>query len=257
MPAKKDLTGKTFNRLTVIEQDMEKSEQYHQVFWKCVCQCGNIKSVRAYDLAHGKTQSCGCLRNEKVRYAIANKLDGQRFGRLTVIKPVDSIKEESGELRTAWQCKCDCGNIIIVKTINLKSGDTKSCGCIHSHGETIIEQLLRESNIDYSQQYTFADLITPNGGYLKFDFAIFNKNHVLRYLIEFNGKQHYEAIDFFGGEEGLKKQIRNDKLKVEYCIKNKIPLIIIPYYELKDISLPYLERRYQEWILKDMQILND
>lgn len=131
MPAKKDLTGQTFGRLFVIEQDMEKYAEKHEVFWKCRCICGNFKSVRTYDLTHGKTLSCGCLRNEKVREAIGNKISGQRFGRLTVIKQVDSIKEDSGMIRTAWLCKCDCGNEVVVKTINLKSGDTKSCGCLN------------------------------------------------------------------------------------------------------------------------------
>lgn len=129
MSTKKNLVGQKYNRLTVLEQDMEKYAEKHEVFWKCQCDCGNFKSVRTYDLTHGKTKSCGCLRNEKVREAIGNKLEGQQFGKLTVLKQVDSILEDSGQLRTAWLCRCDCGEEVIVKTINLKSGDTKSCGC--------------------------------------------------------------------------------------------------------------------------------
>ena len=81
MPKKKDLIGQTFNRLTVIEQDMEKYAEKHEVFWKCQCECGNYKSIRTHDLTSGKIQSCGCLRNEKVREAVGNKLEGKRFGR--------------------------------------------------------------------------------------------------------------------------------------------------------------------------------
>jgi hypothetical protein len=48
-------------------------------------------------------------------------------------------------------------------------------------------------------------------------------------LVECQGIQHYEAIDFFGGQEQLEKQQRYDKAKVQFCIKNKIPLLVIRY----------------------------
>jgi len=58
--------------------------------------------------------------------------------------------------------------------------------------------------------------------------------------IEFNGKQHYEPITFFGGEEGLKKQIIRDKIKTQYCDKNNIKLFIIKYDENLIIKLNLL-----------------
>lgn len=51
------------------------------------------------------------------------ELTGQKFGRLKVIREVES------SLRSRWQCLCDCGNTCIVIGRNLKSGCTKSCGC--------------------------------------------------------------------------------------------------------------------------------
>lgn len=247
MSAKKDLTGQTFGRLSVIGQDMEKYAEKHEVFWKCRCICGNLKSVRTYDLTHGKTLSCGCLRNERIREAVGNKLEGKRFGKLTVLEQVDSIREDSGMLRTAWKCQCDCGNIVTVKTLNLNSGDTTSCGCSHSKGETKIEKILRENNVKYSQQYVFPELISLNGGKLKFDFAVFNSDNSLRYLIEFNGIQHYKPIEFFGGEKQLEIQKQNDQMKISYCQQNKIPLVIISYQEIIDISFDYIERQVKQY----------
>lgn len=55
-------------------------------------------------------------------------LTGRRFGRLTVIKRAENTK--SG--KSQWFCKCDCGNTIIVKADNIKTGNTKSCGCYAS-----------------------------------------------------------------------------------------------------------------------------
>ena len=49
-------------------------------------------------------------------------LANQKFGKLLVIKYNGNGK---------WLCKCDCGNKIIVRSDNLKTGHTKSCGCIH------------------------------------------------------------------------------------------------------------------------------
>lgn len=49
--------------------------------------------------------------------------------------------------------------------------------------------------------------------------------------IEYNGIQHYEPNDFFGGEESFKKQLIRDKIKKKYCENNNIKLIIIRYDE--------------------------
>ena len=53
-------------------------------------------------------------------------LIGKKFERLTVIKRAENSK--SGQTR--WFCKCDCGNETIVWGNHLRSGHTKSCGCI-------------------------------------------------------------------------------------------------------------------------------
>ena len=52
-------------------------------------------------------------------------LSGQRFGRLVAIEPA----ERQGRY-TTWLCKCDCGKETVVRTINLRSGNSKSCGCL-------------------------------------------------------------------------------------------------------------------------------
>ncbi len=52
-------------------------------------------------------------------------LTEQKFGRLIVIKKVENIKD-----RTAWLCKCECGNLIKATGRSLKGESTKSCGCL-------------------------------------------------------------------------------------------------------------------------------
>lgn len=58
----KDLTGKTFNRLTVIKRN--GSDQWGQALWECRCICGNITIVTGGNLRTNGTKSCGCLDKE-------------------------------------------------------------------------------------------------------------------------------------------------------------------------------------------------
>ena len=62
-------------------------------------------------------------------------LTGQRFGRWTVIRRAGSHACNSDGLATTfplWLCRCDCGNEGIVIGENLKSGKSRSCGCLRS-----------------------------------------------------------------------------------------------------------------------------
>jgi hypothetical protein len=52
--------------------------------------------------------------------------------------------------------------------------------------------------------------------------------------IEYNGKQHYEPVDFFGGDEGFKNQKRRDRRKAALCVKNGVRLFIVRYDEDMD-----------------------
>lgn len=53
-------------------------------------------------------------------------LTGKKFGRLTVIERTDKKKNKD----ILWKCKCDCGNECEVRGFFLRSGQTKSCGCL-------------------------------------------------------------------------------------------------------------------------------
>ena len=58
-------------------------------------------------------------------------LTGKRFGRLTVIK-----YNHTYNYCRFWECICDCGNITYIGTHTLKSGHTKSCGCLNHEPTT-------------------------------------------------------------------------------------------------------------------------
>lgn len=229
-----DLTGKTFGRWTVLEKDTTSST----IKWICKCSCEQktIRSVKANDLKSGKSTSCGCKRKEKLSlYGTSTGIDllNQRFGKLVVIQKDEN---KHSNRKNYWICQCDCGNItppIEGSSLRRENG-TRSCGCLNSEGELLIGKFLKENNINFKKQFSFMDLVGEVDP-LKFDFAILDNNKVI-FLIEYQGIQHYCPVDFFGGEETYKKQIKFDTLKKEYCLRNNIPLLEISYKDKNKIN---------------------
>lgn len=229
-------TGKRYGKLIVISQT--ENREFGSVKWLCKCDCGNYCEVAGDALRQGQTQSCGCLIKERSREANLKNIAGQKFGKLTVLEIDERTSAEKG--RVFWKCQCDCGKITSIYSSNLINGITKSCGCIRSsYGEEQIEKILIENNINYCKEYTFSDLHTNNVP-LRFDFAIFNKQHQLIQLIEYDGKQHYIPVEKFGGEKAFNHMKLNDERKNKYCKEHNIKLVRIPYTNL-DIKLKDLE----------------
>jgi hypothetical protein len=97
--------------------------------------------------------------------------------------------------------------------------------CSESIGESEIRNLLTNNKIKFVKWKRFSDCKDKKP--LPFDFYLLDYNT----CIEFNGEQHYRPIEWFGGIDGFKKQEKRDKIKMEYCKNNNIPLIIIKYDE--------------------------
>lgn len=133
-----DLTGKRFNRLTVIKRMPNKK---NITMWLCRCDCGKEIISSGGHLKDGHTKSCGCYKTEVITNVHPVNLLGKRFGRLVVIKKLPSKKR-----KRQWLCKCDCGNETVLPTGALDNGSVRSCGCLHNellserqttHGRTV------------------------------------------------------------------------------------------------------------------------
>lgn len=74
---------------------------------------------------------------------------------------------------------------------------------LSSRGEIKIHEILEKNGLVFKEEYSFEGLNSPNGKPLRFDFAIFDDDGNVDFLIEFQGKQHYEASAKFGGKKGL------------------------------------------------------
>lgn len=222
----KDLTGQHINRWTVIKRDPSRIDR---VYWLCQCECGNTCKASTNTLRNGDKKSCGCSTRIDKKNSSQAKLDlvGQRFGTLTVVnKDFETAK---------WRCKCDCGNEnIYIRSDQLlsKTQPVKSC-CLYgeSKGELKIKEILEKNNIPFIQQKTFDDCINPKTNKkLKFDFFINNS-----YLLEYDGIQHYENVEYF--KDSLEEIQYRDQIKNDYCQRKNIPLIRISYSKYNTLSL--------------------
>lgn len=217
-----DLVGHRFGRLVVLSRSTTSAK------WVCRCDCGNLVEVTTTHLKTGHTKSCGCLQKDIASEVRGINLNGQRFGFLTV-EGLDI--EKSTSEKKYWVCQCDCGSRISVSTGDLRSSNTQSCGCSKlSHGEMKIKSLLEEYNIPFEQEKSFPDCVNPSTNrLLRFDFFVNNQ-----YLIEFDGKQHYEQSPNW---EPLEDIQRRDRIKDAWCKEHNITLIRIPYTRLNTLTI--------------------
>lgn len=109
-----------------------------------------------------------------------------------------------------------------------------------SRGEIKIEDILNNAGLNFKEEYIFPDLIAESGHPLRFDFAVFDDNGDIDFLIEYQGIQHYEPKSKFGGAKGLYRQKHNDMRKRQYCQTHNINLVIIPYWEEGLIDYDYI-----------------
>ena len=227
----KNEIGNVYGNLTVIKRAGTKDKC---ATWWCECSCGKIIEAKGVNLRRNGTRSCGCLQKQEVYNLNKNKLidlTGQRFGNLIVLK-----RGKNKKTQPTWICQCDCGTITEVFGCNLRKNDHQvSCGCINSKGECKIARILSENKLFFRKEFKFKDCCSHTGQRLRFDFCVF-KNNKVKYLIEYQGEQHYKENSFMGHDD-FQSRIVRDKIKREYCQNNNIPLIVIPYTHFDDINI--------------------
>ena len=109
-----------------------------------------------------------------------------------------------------------------------------------SRAEIKIHEILVANDIVFKEEYSFPGLASENGRPLRFDFVIFDDDGNIDFIIEYQGRQHYEASQKFGGKKGLFQQQHNDNKKRRFCAMSGFKLIEIPYTEEHLISYDYI-----------------
>ena len=131
-----------------------------------------------------------------------------------------------------------CGMEFYTTRTNFVCRNRRCPYCSISSGENIIKECLVRSNVDFEIQKKFDDLIGTGGGKLSYDFYLPNHNA----LIEFQGRQHYEPVERFGGQEQFEKQCIHDEIKRCYAKGKGFNLIEIPYWDFDNVENILLEK---------------
>ena len=224
----KDLTGIKFGKLVPLY--LTEQRKHGNAIWHCKCDCGKECDVQANHLLSGNTKSCGCYQKEQSRKKSITNLTGLKFEKLTVLY---DTKTHTQYNRAIWHCRCECGNELDVSSDSLLSGHRKSCGCIKSNGEELIQHILKDNNIKYTTQKYFDTCRFYNtNNLLFFDFYVNNT-----YLIEYDGIQHFKALGGWNTEDHLQEIQKRDFYKNQWCKDNNIPLIRIPYTHLDNLCI--------------------
>lgn len=189
-----------------------KNSEYTSIKRKC--------SFQSYCFIRNDFLCKDCIMKKKPYYLKSEFKDvAEKLNRN--IEIIDDYIDSQTDIR--YKCK-KCGNISSAKPGKIISN---GCGCKRCHsssGEIVIEEYLKKFKIKYNKEFCFNDCRDVR--VLRFDFYLPQFN----IAIEYDGRQHYEAIDYFGGEKSYKQTVKHDNIKDEYCQKHDIKLIRIPYF---------------------------
>lgn len=187
-----DLTGQKFGHWTV-ESFSHKTDD-GRYYWNCVCDCAEHtrRKVQVKLLKRGVSKSCGCT--QKVSH---KHFEGQKIGKWTFIKPIDSLR---------WECECECGNRQIVYYSNIIRGLSKSCGCddISHKGSTEeneIRDYILELNPNLQLEYHNREILDGR------EIDIYIPEYNLG--IEYNGSVYHATINGLYGNKD--KNYHKDK----------------------------------------------
>jgi very-short-patch-repair endonuclease len=128
-------------------------------------------------------------------------------------------------VKTKVKIKCPIHDIIFEQTPNHHMKGVGCPICKESNGEKEIRILFEKNNMKFIRNKKFKECKYKKE--LLFDFYLPKQN----ICIEYDGKQHYEPVHFWGGESELLNQKIKDEIKTNYCKNNNIQLIRIRYDE--------------------------
>ena len=224
--------------LTFIAPLRRTDKKIAALFYLCLCDCGEWVILEPY--AFKKEERVQCPKCSVKNGQFIKDISGQIFGQLKALYPSNKRGKDGS---VYWVCECvDCGYQQLVISYNLtKNKAGHLCGVCgaKSAGEYLIGKKLQELNIQFEKEKTFIDCKFPDTQqFAKFDFFVNNE-----YIIEIDGEHHYKPCRYASSvtqEQAYLNFIKiqqQDCYKNEYCFKNNIPILRIPYFYLKDFKI--------------------
>ena len=163
------------------------------------------------------------------KFSVANPFTIDNLRLYTFLKEWDCIipdqnyKGNKGMLKI----RCSCGRSFEVTATHFLNGKYKcnKCRGVQSELSEIVEKWLKDHDIQYQMEKRFDDC--KNKGLLPFDYYIPEVG-----CIEVDGQLHFYSRG--DNKNDLLQVQTNDRIKTEYCRKNNIPLLRLPYWEIED-----------------------
>lgn len=220
---------------------------HQKLFFKCLSK--DCEEIFEASWNHVHTMGSECP------YCVGQKIGSKnnlKFLRSDLLKEWNYLKNEFNpedvsvfSPKKAWWICSFCKHQWLCAIYSRTKNNTGCPNCSSSKGEQRIHDwvtsninfLKNKGLLEYVPQKKFLDCINKKP--LPFDFGLKYLNNWI--LIEYQGEQHFREVSYFGGEEGFKKRITNDRIKKEYCKRNKYILIIISYLDLNNIEKILLE----------------
>lgn len=234
--------GTIRGHIRVLEKTDLKEGKYP--LYKCECVfCNRIFQKNSNALSPTKDHYCLECEESKNLKTHFKDLSNQIFGDYKVIQRIKKPKDK----KVFWECEClKCGEKVVQQAGFIKKGIYCRKNKIKSYGEEEIAKILLDNNIPFIREQNFEPSLNEDeySRHMKFDFYV---NH--EYVIEFDGIQHFECINFFGDKETFKRNQEVAQIKNNYCLQHGIPIIRIPYWKRGKIELNDLLPQYSQFLV--------
>ena len=230
---KSEYTTESISKILLDKYNIELLEDYKNNSTKTKCKCLKHDYIWYPKINSIFSSNCGCPKCGIEKIVKNKTFTTEKYRKLLKeVNPMLDIVSEYTKNYNDINFKClKCGEVFTRKANYIYgSCSCPNCDHIYSKGENEVEKYLIKNNIFFEKQKTYDDCIFIEK--LRFDFYLSDKNTV----IEYDGQQHFKPVEYFGGEIEFKKTKNRDKTKNEYCKKNKIKILRIPYWEFNNIE---------------------
>ncbi len=220
-------------------EDNYEQYQHNRTIFKVKCPLGHHQKTCQDDFVNG-TRGCGECANKS--RSIKSRLPLHLVKEICENAGFELLTEKyEGAKNTVHVKCCNCKKVSYEVFEKVRKGRCESCNSSKSCGEIAVRNvLLNHPNVvEFVEEFTFgkdyqeADTSFHCIGtkYLRYDFMAELRNGKSLF-IEFDGLQHFEATEFFGGKESFKKRRYHDLIKSSYCYNNNQHLLRISHRNL-------------------------
>lgn len=197
---------------------VKKADKDHYII---KCKKCNLEAKRLKNSILDSPYVCKNCDNTSTKQRITKEEIQLRLNQLFPEGNIECLEYEGQLVKATYRCK-NCGLIFKTTPVSLaQSRGCPKCDKKISKGEKAVEKWLIKNNIQYKTQIRFPDL---NNNLSSYDFGIYEDNKLI-YLIEVQGRQHYQPIEIF---DDFDIQQKRDKIKKDYADSIQIPIIYIP-----------------------------